>query len=290
LFTIQSDALRVTINPVGAELWSIFSTKTNREYLWQGDPAWWAGRAPVLFPILCGLRDNAYTYKGIRYEMPKHGFARRETFNAVAHEKDEILLNYTDNEKTRAVYPWAFNFHIGYQLARNTLRQTYHVANTGGDTMYFSIGAHEGFNTDWENGGAFEDYYLEFDTAGDYHSEIITKEGLIDGATYPVIENGHVLPLRHSLFDNDALVFRHVPSRRVFLRSKKCPTAIEYDWQNAPHLGIWQKPGASYVCIEPWFGLPDEAAHNGDIEKKFGIIALPAGEEWVWEHTITIHE
>jgi galactose mutarotase-like enzyme len=113
---------------------------------------------------------------------------------------------------------------------------------------------------------------------------------LIDGTTYPVIENGRILPLRHGLFNNDALVFRNVPSRCLSLKSRKSETAIEVDYQSAPHLGIWQKPGAPYICIEPWHGLPDEKSHNGKIEEKYGIISLEAGGEWRWTHTITVRE
>ena len=25
----------------------------------------------------------------------------------------------------------------------------------------------------------------------------------------------------------------------------------------SPHLGIWAKPGAPFVCIEPWFSYND---------------------------------
>jgi galactose mutarotase-like enzyme len=289
MHTIRSDSFTVRTNPIGAELSNLISVKTQREYIWQGDPAWWGSRAPVLFPILCSMRDDSYTYEGKGYHMPKHGFVRKAPFSLEKTAPNQIVCEYADNAETRVMYPFAFTFRVIFTVEGNTLHTTYHTVNRGGDTMYFSVGAHEAFNCPWEAGENFEDYYLEFDTDGDYNSEIILPGGLLDGKTYPVIRNGRILPLKHELFNNDALVFRHVPSRRVFLKSKKSAPVVEVDYQNAPHLGIWQKPGAPYICIEPWCGLPDEASHNGKIEEKYGIIALPAGKEHEWTHTITIH-
>ncbi|MCL2190049.1 MAG: aldose 1-epimerase family protein [Defluviitaleaceae bacterium] len=290
MHTIQSEHLRVCVNPIGAELFNLTSRKTNREYLWQGDPTWWGSRAPVLFPILCGMRGNAYTYKGKPYTMTKHGFVRYEEFAVVDKSESRITFEYTDNEKTREMYPFAFVFRVMFGVEGNTLTTEYRVENKSGETMYFSTGAHEAFNVMHEASETFEDYYLEFDTDADYHSEIITPEGLIDGKTYPVLLNGRILPLMHNMFDNDAVVFRNVASKRVFLKSKKSTAFIEYDYQDAPNVGFWQKPGAPYICIEPWFGLPDEASHNGKIEEKYGIIPLEASGTWAWAHNIIIHE
>jgi len=290
MYTIASPRLTAQINPKGAELSSLVSKQTGREYLWQGDPAWWGGRAPVLFPILCGMRNNQYTYQGKTYPMPKHGFVRHEVFNTAETTPNRLTLTYTDNPKTHEMYPFPFLFEVIFEVTETTLATTYRVSKTGTQTAYFSVGAHEAFNCLWEKDETFEDYYLEFDTDANYHSEIITPEGLIDGKTYPVIQNGRILPLKHELFNNDALVFRNVPSRHVALKSKKSNTAILYDYQDAPHLGIWQKPGAPYICIEPWYGLPDEAAHNGDITQKYGIVALKTGDVFSWTHAITLKE
>jgi len=289
MHTIQSETLRVQVNPVGAELSGLFSTKTNTEYLWQGDKNWWGDRAPILFPIVCSMRDSKYTYKGKEYHMPKHGFVRREVFELV-EAGERLVFEYRDNEKTRPLYPFAFVFRVIYELDNNVLKTTYRVENTGDETMYFSVGAHEGYNCAKEPGEAFEDYYLEFDKDADYNSAVITPENLLGGPEYSVIKNGRVLPLKHELFNNDALVFCNVPGSRVFLKSKKSAGVVEVDYTGAPHLGIWQKPGAPYVCIEPWCGLPDLDSHNGRIEEKYAINALEAGGIFNWTNTITIHE
>ena len=289
--TIQSNALQVDINPTGAELYSILSKKTGTQYLWQGDPAWWDRRAPILFPILCSLKDNAYTYNGKTYDMTKHGFVRDAAFGTGGAAGNKITFEYGDNEETRRIYPFAFLLQAIFEVDGNRLGVTYRVENRNDNTMYFSIGAHEAYRCPWNAGEALEDYYLEFDREGTYTGTLCNSAGLLSDETHTVIENGRIIPLSKQLFtDHETLIFKNVPSSRIFLKSKKSTTVVEVDYEDAPHLGIWQVPGAPYVCIEPWYGLPDEAVHDGRIENKLGIVALQAGEAFAWKHTIAIHE
>jgi len=285
---IESDLFQAEINPIGAELFSLKSKQTDTEYIWQGDPAWWPDRAIILFPIACAMKDNTYTLGGKTYTMPKHGFVRGATFSVLGKGSSKVVLEYSDNEETRRMYPFSFTFQVVFELVSNTLSTTYRVINRGKDAMYFSVGAHEGYCCPREDGESFEDYYLEFENNGTYNSEMITPEGLLEGGTYTVIENGKILPLKHELFVDDALIFKNVPSSKVYLKSKKTSTVVEVDYKDAPHLGIWTKVGAPYICIEPWYGLPDEAAHDGKIENKLGINKLDAGSEFEWTHAITI--
>ena len=288
---IQSDALQVDINTTGAELFSIRSKKTGMEYIWQGDPTWWDRRAPILFPVLCSLKDNAYTYNGKTYDMAKHGFVRDAAFVTAGAKDGKIIFEYGDNEETRKIYPFAFLLQAIFKVDENRLATTYRIENRSDSTMYFSIGAHEAYRCPWNPGESLEDYYLEFDRDDTYVSERCNSAGLLSGETVTVIENGRVIPLNKQLFaDHNTLIFKNVPSSRIFLKTKKSTTVLEVDYEDAPHLGIWQNPGAPYVCIEPWYGLPDEASHDRSIENKLGIIALPAGETFAWTHTITIHE
>jgi len=290
MYRIESNILRADINPVGAELSGLYSKKTGKEYLWQGDPAWWTGRAPILFPIVCSMKDSSYIYNGKTYNMPKHGFVRHAAFTVKPFTASKIVFEYSDNKETRKAYPFAFLFQVIFEVVGNTLSTTYTVENRNSYPMYFSVGAHEAYRCPWEDGETFEDYYLEFDKDATYITETVNDAGLIKGDTYPVIENGRVLPLTHELFVNDALIFKTVPSSKVRLKSKKSPTVIEVDYQDAPQLGIWTKVGAPYICIEPWYGLPDDVGHDGRIENKFGMVKLDAGGGFVWEHTIAVRE
>jgi len=290
LYTIQNDFLKADINTVGAELSSLSSKQTGTEYLWHGDPAWWAGRAPILFPIVCSLKDGVYTYNGVTYSMPKHGFVRGAEFTVALIQDGKIIFEYSDNEETRKMYPFSFLFQVTFELVDNQLIVIYRVINRSDVAIYFSIGAHEAYRCPREDGESFDDYYLEFETDDTYISETVTPAGLISGERYMVIEGDKTLPLKHELFANDALIIKDVPSSRVSLKSKKSRAVVEINYHDAPHLGIWTKVGAPYICIEPWYGLPDEVGHDGRIEDKLGIVSLGAGREFVWPHDIKIHE
>lgn len=290
IHTIQSDSLRVDINSVGAELFSLYSKNTGEEYLWQGDSDWWAGRAPVLFPIVCSMKDCSYLYDGNAYNMPKHGFALGARFSTAGAQGSKIVFEYSDNDETRKIYPFAFLFQVVFELADNKLITTYRVENHNKCPMYFSLGSHEAYRCPRGSKETFEDYYLEFEKDSTYISEKVTDAGLISGETYTVIDNGRTIPLKYELFANDTLIFKNVPGNKIFLKSKKSTDVVEVNYQDAPNLGIWTKVGAPYICIEPWYGLPDEAQHDGRLENKLGIVNLKVGNEFAWTHSITIHE
>lgn len=290
LHTIQSDILRADINSVGAELFSIYSKQTGKEYLWQGDSVWWSGRAPILFPIVGAMKDNSYIYNSKIYHMPKHGLVRRAKFDVAAAESSKIVFEYSDNEETQGLYPFEFLFQAIFELTDSMLSVSYRVENRNKCPMYFSLGSHEAYRCPRENGESFEDYYLEFEKDGIYTGETVTDKGLISGETYTVIEDGRIIPLAYNLFEKDAIIFKNVPSSRIFLKSKKTSDTVEVAYQDAPHLAIWTKVGAPFICIEPWHGIPDDAEHKGRVEVKSGIITLDAGSDFMWTHTITIHE
>ena len=71
---------QATFAPHGAELTSLIARANGLEYLWQADPAVWARHAPVLFPLVGRLPDDAYHYEGRDYKLPQHGFARDQEF------------------------------------------------------------------------------------------------------------------------------------------------------------------------------------------------------------------
>ena len=290
MHTIQSELLQATINPLGAELSSLKSKRTGTEYLWQGDPAWWEGQAPILFPIVCALKGDTYTYNGSSYNMTIHGFASVSKFEITSSSGSKIVFTLTDNQETRKQYPFAFLLDAIFEVDGNKLITTYRVKNTNDGPLYFSIGAHEAYRCPREKGEAFEDYYLEFACSNTYISETSGENGLIDGADYTVIENGRVIPLHYGWFEKDTLIFKDVPCRKIALKSKKSKAVLEIDYEDAPHLGIWTKIGAPYVCIEPWYGLVDYENHDGNIKNKAGIITLEAGEEFAWTHSATITE
>ena len=56
---LRNELLAIEVSELGAELQSIKAVENNVEYLWQGDPDIWSGRAPILFPIVGALRGQS---------------------------------------------------------------------------------------------------------------------------------------------------------------------------------------------------------------------------------------
>lgn len=288
--TISNEYLRVTVRPKGAELQSIVSQKSGVEYLWQGDPAYWEGRAPVLFPIVGRLAGMKYRYRGREYEMSIHGFAKDSDFVYSREGEDAIRFTLADSEETRKLYPFSFQFEVAFRLEQSTLIVDYIVKNRTDGEMLFSMGAHEGYRCPREEGECFEDYELVFSETDDYRTMLVNVEnGLMTGETSPVFE-GTTLGLTHKLFENDALVFGNIKSKMVRLQSRKSKAAIEVTYEGADNLGIWTRVGAPYVCIEPWCGMPDYVGSAGELTQKQGIIRLENEGECTFTHQIKVVE
>lgn len=78
LIVLHAGSLRASISPVGAELRSL--NLRGVEYLWPAhDP--WRRTAPILFPIIGRLNDDALFYNNRRYTMAQHGLARDKAFH-----------------------------------------------------------------------------------------------------------------------------------------------------------------------------------------------------------------
>ena len=112
---------------------------SGQEYIWNGDPAWWNGSAPVLFPVIGGLKAGEYSYEGKSYKLPSHGFARGSEFAVTRTGGDSAELTLMSSPKTLAAYPFDFLLAVSLQLERAGIAVRYNVANTGSARMYFSI-------------------------------------------------------------------------------------------------------------------------------------------------------
>ena len=112
--TIRNHAMTVTVDELGAQLMSI-TAADGTEYLWNGDPAYWTGRAPILFPYVGRLTNDRYTYDGKEYEMTRHGFAKRSEFTVLTAGKDHVTLHIEDTEESRKIYPFAFRFDVSWR-------------------------------------------------------------------------------------------------------------------------------------------------------------------------------
>jgi galactose mutarotase-like enzyme len=279
-YTLSSDQLNLSIDSKGAELRSI-KHQNGYEYLWQGDTAIWPRCAPVLFPIVGKLRNDSYALAGKTYTLPQHGFARDLEFTVVRQTAQELILELSSSEVTKANFPFDFELRVGYSLLDNTLKSSYSVKNTGHGSMWFSLGAHPGFNVSLVVHEGLKYPYLETE-----RNEFIINglsSGLVSEEHYPLALSEKRLDISSGLFQNDALVMEGAQIKTLTLHLDPLGKKITLSCPGWPYFGLWSKPnpldGAlKFVCLEPWYGLADSVNHTGELKNKKGILSLEAGQ------------
>lgn len=280
MHTINHKDIEASINPVGAELSSL---KVNGiEYLWQGDEQYWSGRAPILFPIVGALKNDFMTYQGQRHEMAKHGIARHATFECMATTPDSVSLRLQADATSLRQYPWNFELIAHFTLSDSGLAIRYEVINTDEKPMLFTIGSHPAFALNISGPAELEHYTVTIVQSEPLQRYDLHDSGLLDTQAKPY---GTVIPLSEHIFDHDALVFRDISASSIEL-SHKGQTMLTVDTGGAPHLGIWAKPGAPFVCIEPWLGTCDFTDSDNQFENKPDLTTLAPGQ--TYEHGIVI--
>lgn len=287
---INNDILSIAVKPTGAELSSLKNLKTGIEHLWQGNSEFWTGQAPNLFPVIGLLKDGEFTYEGKTYQMPKHGFVRHNKNFKLKEESDnKLVFELEFSEETLKIYPFKFRFQISYTLNQNKLEVAHKVVNLDDKALYFSLGGHPAFNAPISSNEAYEDYYLEFDQKLDLRTHLLDQNGLVSTKTEGILDNEDKIRLHKNLFDNDALIFKNIPSKKVSLKSQNSGEILNVEYSDFKNLGIWAKPGAPYVCIEPWLGIADLADTNKDFTTKEGIEKLESNADFTAIYTITIN-
>ena len=291
LYSIENKYLKVTVDTLGAQLQSIESKTTEREYLWQGDSAYWTGRAYNLFPVIGRMYKNNYVYNGQTYKIRPHGVARYNVFKCVDRSATKLVFLLTDNEDTLAEYPFHFKFYVTYTLENQTLHVTYEAQNTDEKTLICALGGHPGINVPFSDGN-FEDYYLEFDEPTNVEQRLLSENKFMSGTAQPYpLQDGTKLALRHELFDNDAIILTNT-CRCVHLKNTYTKTSVTVRYPNFKYLGLWHMPttDAPYVCIEPWTALPATEGIIDELEHKADMTHVKAGGSFSASYSIEINE
>ena len=291
MFQLSNELLNIKVKAKGAELCEISSTKNNRQFMWHADPKVWGSYAPNLFPIIGSMKDDSYIFNGKTYHMPKHGFVRHnEAIKLVEQTENSLTFSLKQNEQLSKWFPFNFEFLLKYTLIENTLTLTHTVKNLGDSDMYFSIGGHPAFKCPFYDGENYTHYHLEFEhleTAESYLLDMPT--GLVTEKTKPVFDTKNTINLKPDLFNEDALIFKDLTSRKVALVSKTYGEILNVSFNDFNYLGIWAKPNAPYVCIEPWLGIADTVNTNQQLTEKEGIIKLEANKTFTASYSIQIH-
>ena len=288
---LENNFLRIAVKQTGAELCGIRSVVSGLEYRWDGTPAVWPSHAPVLFPIVGELKGGTYYYQGQAYQLARHGFVRNNP-RVELEESTPTSLTFRlrADADTLAKYPFRFVFRVKYRLEENRIRVSHEVTNQDEVPMLFSVGGHPAFRCPIHPTERYDDYYLEFEVPETAPIWPINDKGLVTGETVPLLDQSTSLPLRHDLFENDALIFKNLQSKKVTLRSHTSPQRVAVAFADFPYLGIWAKPQGDYVCIEPWLGIADRADADQQLEHKEAIVRLKAGQTFEASYTIEISE
>jgi galactose mutarotase-like enzyme len=290
-YSIESADLWVEVNSIGMELSSIRSKHSNQEYLWQGNPAFWTGQAPVLFPIIGALKNGQLNYQGKFFELPKHGLVRNSVKPKLIESGTDFLrFGMAWDAETLEIYPFKFSLEITFLLDGKSLQIQHRITNSADESMLYSIGGHPAFNCPLKADESYEDYYLEFEEEETAATWLIDQSGLISLEQKPILDHTKNLPLHSHLFDYDALVFKNLKSSSVKLFHRKKGPLLAVDFEDFNYLGIWAKPAAPFVCIEPWLGIADSVDSSQNFEEKEGVLKLASGQSDQKIYSISILE
>ncbi len=280
-YKIENEFLSAEINDMGAELHSLKCKKSGFEFLWYGNPDIWYGQAPVLFPVIGKLLDDKYRYCGKEYTMAKHGFARKMQFDVVSVEGNTAEFVLRSNAHTLEMYPFEFEFFVRFELVNSSLKATHTVVNKTDGDMYFSLGGHPGFNCEIGD-------VLEFDENETLSAEKIDSDSIVIPKKFPVLNNAKSIVVTKDIFNEDALILSGIKSKAVTLKSQSSSRKVRFTFGDVPYLGIWAKPSAPYVCIEPWCGINDNRDKKDDFSQKLGINKLAKGGKFELVYTAEV--
>ena len=240
--------------------------------MWQGDPKFWAGRNPTLFPMVGSTWDKKLHINGKEYVTGNHGFTRHSDFTCIEHTDNTIVMELKDNEETLKEYPFHFTMHITYTLEGKTLKVSYDITNENDCDMPFNFGLHPAFNCP-SDGGNFEDYYIELERA--------------ETSDFNVT---HVKDCTRIKLDREELantiILQDPKSTKATLTNGKHGVTVGFEGYR--WLAFWSKENAPFVCIEPWYSHTDFSEVKVPFEQREGTIILKSHDTFHADYTITI--
>jgi galactose mutarotase-like enzyme len=280
---IANQELAVEVSTLGAEMQSL-KTADGRDFLWDGDATWWTGRSPILFPIVGKAPDDRLAIKGKTYPMAQHGIARRREFAIVEQTATACRHELVSNEETREVYPFDFRLTLEHRLDGRSLSVTATVENTGDGLLPFGLGFHPAFL--WPLPGAEDKpHHVQLDNGAE--PAVVQLEAGLIGKRLPSPFMAGRLDLNHSLFANDALVFPEDAGTGLTYAAENGPS-MHFTFENLPNIALWQKPGAPFLCVEPWHGMAAHAGGTAELVERPYTVALPPGDVMRFGFTVEI--
>jgi galactose mutarotase-like enzyme len=284
--SIGSGELTAEVDPVGAQL-STLRDRAGRDLLWDGNPSVWTGRAPLLFPIVGMLAGGDYRLGSKIYRLPRHGFARGKLFETAQTTSTTAVFTLKADEASLQIYPFRFELDVHFELDGPTLSVTTLVRNMGDEDMPASFGYHPALRWPLPFGYARSSHFIEFEHDEPAAIRRLDSDGLLTSKGYPTPVSHRRLALEDTLFQDDAIIFDELKSRSVSYGAEDGPR-IRVSFPDTPYLGVWTKPGANFICMEPWHGIADPEGFAGDFRAKPGVFMVAAGAELPIKMAITL--
>lgn len=288
--TLQRGALCACADPLGGEL--VRLQCDGLDYLWDGDPAYWSGRNPILFPIVGNLKDESVVIGARTFHMARHGFARRSTFSVAEQGEDFAVFQLRESAGTLEQYPFPFSLRVTHRLLDNGFSTRFQVSNPGPAPMPFCIGAHTAFRCPLTPEERFEDYCLVFDHPETADSLLLSPRGLLrSGQGRRFLSHEDALPLRYDDFAQlDTLIFQGLRSTGVCLRSGRTGRGVRMEFDGFPLIAFWTKGDlrAPFLCLEPWHGCAAFEEEDGQFLHKPHCVLLEPGAEKTLEYRVTL--
>jgi galactose mutarotase-like enzyme len=291
-YELKTASSKAKVQTKGAELFSFWANGT--DYIWRGDPQYWSGRAPILFPSVGTLRNDQTLIDGRLFVMQKHGLARNSEFNPVHIEKTEAVFSLRSDERTRTEYPFDFELIVTHELTESGFSTKYLVKNTDCHEIFYGIGGHPAFYCPLYPDTAFTDYVIVFSQPepGLLYSPSIDSTGAISGKRNmdAFFEDRCKIRLDYSLFVPDALILEDLRSKEIMLIHEASGRGIRFSMNGFTALGIWTPAGkaAPFICLEPWTAMSDHAGCPLEFSQKPGIQHLNPGDEKEYSYEMKI--
>jgi galactose mutarotase-like enzyme len=273
--SIRSEHLSAEVDPLGAQL-SRLRDSAGRDLLWDGDPSVWNGRAPILFPIVGSLAGGHYRLGTKIYPLSRHGFARGRIFEILDSTSSAAAFRLQADAASRQIYPFDFALDVRFEVIGPALAVTASVRNLGDEAMPASFGFHPALRWPLPYGRARSAHFIEFPLDEPAAIRRLNADGLLSPTPHPTPISQRRLPLEDGLFREDAIIFDQIRSTSATYGADDGPR-IRVSYPDTPYLGIWSKPKANFICVEPWHGIADPEGFSGDFKAKPGVFMVPAG-------------
>lgn len=278
---LQTDQLRAVLDSHGAELVSLQNSE-GKELLWAGGPEW-PRHAPVLFPIIGRMADDVLLHDGREYPINQHGFARDSEFTVLTSRPHAAHLRLENSPATEARFPFAFSLDTVWSLNGPHLNATFILTNTGETEMPSSLGWHPAFHWDARQG-----WELIFAKEEPDRIRRVNNKVQLTTTKDPSPLLGHSLHLTEDQFDHGAMIFETVRSRGIRYISPEGPV-LDMAFPDFAQFAVWKQPGADFVCLEPWSGMPAPASFRGEILHKPAQTLLRPREVRRFTCQLTVH-